>query len=215
MKGLGLAGFAVALLALAGCKAAGPSERAGLNVREDADRVVLHWNGQVEAPMRDRFAEALEKFENDPRRIVISLNSPGGSVAHGHEVIRVIRKASRERAIDTLVEAGKSCASMCVPIYLVGAERFAQPAAKFMFHEVSFQLKPGMDRAVRDQLSNPAIRRMAVNHFTNELFEDDFGPRSIDARWLEEMRKKIRGRDVWLTAKQLMQQGSGVVDRLL
>ena len=28
------------------------------------------------------------------------------------------------------------------------------------------------------------------------------------------MRKKIVGRDVWLTGKQLMDQNSGVVDRL-
>lgn len=186
-----------------------------MNVREEADRVVLHWNGQVEAPMRERFEAAFQKFESDPRRLVISLNSPGGSVDHGHKVIKEIRKASRERAIDTVIEKGKSCASMCVPIYLVGAERFAHPAANFMFHEVSFRLPASADQAVRRQLSDPTIRKLAVNHFTNELFDDDFGPRSVDARWLKEMRRKIRGRDVWLTGTQLMQQGSGVVDKLL
>ena len=191
------------------------AERTGLTVREEPGRVVLHWNGGIEAPMRDRFAAAFEQFENDPRRIAISLNSPGGSVSHGHEVIREIRKASRERAIDTVVEAGKSCASMCVPVYLVGAERFANPSAKFMFHEVSFKLQPDTNAAVRRQLANPEVRRMAVNHFTNELFDDDLGPRSVDAAWLKAIRTKIRGRDVWLTGQQLMQQGSGVVDKLL
>ena len=207
-----MAGIGLAVFAVAACK---PSERSGLSVREDANRVVLHWNGEVEAPMRERFAEAFEKFGKDPRRLVISLNSPGGSVEHGHQVIREIRKASRERAIDTTVDKGKSCASMCVPIYLVGAERFAHPAANFMFHEVSFRMPAQMDQTVRRQLSDPKIRKMAVNHFTNELFEDDFGPRSVDARWLNEMRGKIRGRDVWLTGNQLMQQGSGVVDKLM
>ncbi len=220
MKIYWILGVAVGLfLGLTGLVVRGqPSTRAdrvGLTVHEEPGRVVLHWNGSIEKPMRDRFAEAFERFENDPRRLIISLNSPGGSVTHGHDVIREIRKASRERAIDTIVTAGRSCASMCVPIYLVGAERFANPSSKFMFHEVSFKLNADTNAAVRRQLANPEVRRMAVNHFTNELFDDDLGPRSVDAAWLKAMRTKIRGRDVWLTGQQLMQQGSGVVDKLL
>jgi hypothetical protein len=104
---------------------------------------------------------------------------------------------------------------MCVPIYLVGAERTANPRAKFMFHEVRLMLRADTDPAVREALSHPGVHKMAVNHFTNQLFGDDIGPRSVDAKWLEQMRKQIKGRDVWLTGRQLMEQGSGVVDKLL
>lgn len=220
MRVLVLAVVALLVAAFSGGKSRLPSMPAGLSLRQEADRVVVQWNGPVEAPMRERFAEAFEQLENDPRRIVISLHSPGGSVAHGREVIKEIRIASRARQIDTIIEAGRFCASMCVPIYLVGAERLAHPAARFMFHEASFRLSPDQQRALQDlkrsapQLNVEAMQKTAITQVTNELFDDDFGPRSIDARWLEKMRSSIRGRDVWLTATQLVQQGSGVVDKL-
>jgi ATP-dependent protease ClpP protease subunit len=212
MKATFLAALALGVLALAGCKPAGPT---GLSVREEPNRVVLKWNGEVESPMLERLEQAFEKFENDPRQLVLMLNSPGGSVEHGRDVMKLIHKVSRERAIDTHVAAGHSCASMCVPIYLVGAERTAHASAKFMFHEVRIQLRADADRAVRQILSQPGVHKMAVNHFTNQLFDDDLGPRSVDAKWLQQMRTKIRGRDVWLTGRQLMEQGSGVVDKLM
>jgi ATP-dependent protease ClpP protease subunit len=212
MKAGILAVLGLSLLALAGCKPAGPK---GLSLREEPGRIVVIWNGAVEAPMHDQLEATFAHYENDPRQIVLALNSPGGSVQHGRDVMRLIHKVSHDRAIDTHVDAGNICASMCVPIYLVGAERSAHKAAKFMFHEVRFALRADTDQATRRQLSDPTIHRMAVNHFTNQLFGDDIGPRSVDAKWLEHMRSKIRGRDVWLTGRQLMEQGSGVVDKLL
>jgi ATP-dependent protease ClpP protease subunit len=216
-----LAVFALCLLAFAGGKASSSagfslaSRSSGLSVQQEPSRIVLKWSGEVEHPMRDRLAEAFEKFEDDSRQLVLVLNSPGGSVQHGREVMQLIHKVSIERAIDTHVDAGAICASMCVPIYLVGAERTANPRAKFMFHEVRLMLRADTAPAVREALSHPGVHKMAVNHFTNQLFGDDIGPRSVDAKWLEQMRKQIKGRDVWLTGKQLMEQGSGVVDKLL
>jgi Clp protease len=212
MKASILAALALGFLALGGCK---PSSPAGLSVKEEPGRIVLKWSGEVEQPMRDKLAEAFAKFEDDPRQLVLVLNSPGGSVQHGREVMQLIHKVSIERAIDTHVDAGAICASMCVPIYLVGAERSANPRAKFMFHEVRLMLRADTAPAVRDALSRPGVHKMAVNHFTNQLFGDDIGPRSVDAKWLEQMRRQIKGRDVWLTGRQLMEQGSGVVDKLL
>ena len=192
----------------------------GLTVRQEPDRVVLQWSGPVQAPMSDRFRDAFRELENDPRRLVISLNSGGGEVEHGHAVIREIRAASRERQIDTMIEAGKMCASMCVPIYLVGAERIASPTARFMFHEALFRVRPAPERERRD-LKKPTpkatttyVRNAATTRITDELFDEDMGPRSVDARWLRDMRAKIRSRDVWLTGRELVNQGSGVVDKL-
>ena len=193
-------------------------EAQGLTLRQEPDRVVLQWSGPVQPPMSDRFTAAFRQLEDDPRRIVISLNSPGGLIEHGQQVMHVIHMASRDRQIDTLVEAGKMCASMCVPIYLVGAERMAHPAARFMFHEASFlsgpKALPPLGARTRDQQLIERARKAAVTQLTDNLFDDDMGPRSVDARWLNNMRAKIRGRDVWLTGRQLVDQGSGVVDKL-
>lgn len=201
--GLGIA--ALFALCVAGAPSKGIRQAPGLTVKNEPAQVVLSWNGAVEAPMLQRFQEAFDHLEDDQRPILISLNSPGGFVEHGRDIMNLIHKQSRNHTINTIVEAGHSCASMCVPIYLVGETRMAHPAAKFMFHEASFKSK-----AVPSQ-----FYRAAVNKVTDRLFDDDIGGRSVDGKWLTGMRERVRGRDVWLTGRQLMDQGSGVVDKLL
>ena len=191
----------------------------GLSVRQEANRVVMVWNGAVEPPMKQRFEEAFAKLGRDPKRVLISWNSPGGRVDHGHEVFDVIQAAARVHYVDTTVGAGQICASMCVPLYLSGMERTAHPNARFMFHEVILKLKPEAERAVRQlQTIAPGLvagaRKEAVNQFTDRLFEDGFESK-LDNRWLANLRKRIRGRDVWLTGRQLVEEKSGVVDKLL
>lgn len=193
----------------------------GLTVRDDAEKIVMHWKGPIAAPMHERLEEVFQRFEGDERRIVISLDSPGGSVDHGRQIMTLIHAQSHHRNIDTLVTKGSICASMCVPIYLTGFERGAHPNAKFMFHEATIRFKPEAQRALQDlQRASPrldvaGIRKHVATRVTDELFEGDIGHRGVDARWLTTMRDKIRGRDVWLTGRQLMDQGSGVVDKLL
>lgn len=193
-------------LGLALARGATSFGQGALVVKQEPDRVVLHWSGAVQEPMLERFTQAFRQFEGDPRRLVISLNSLGGLVEHGRDVMRLVHNESRKRQIDSVVESGKVCASMCVPIYLVGAERWAGPAAKFMFHEASF----GGRRP-----PNSAYAGAVLSKVTDQLFEDDIGDRSVDNRWLTQMRQRIRSGDVWLTGRQLMDQGSGVVDKLL
>lgn len=200
--GLGVAAFFA--LCVAGAPSKGIQQRPGLTMQQEPTRVVLKWNGAVEAPMLQRFQEAFEQLEEDERPILISLNSPGGFIEHGRDIMSLIHKQSRNHTINTIVEAGNSCASMCVPIYLVGETRMAHPAAKFMFHEASF----------RSSTIPRQFHGAAVKVVTDRLFEDDIGGRSVDGKWLSQMRERVRGRDVWLTGKQLMEQGSGVVDKL-
>jgi len=198
----------------------GTSMPAGLTVAQEPNRIVLRWNGSIEAPMRDKIAEALETYENDPRSIVLSLNSNGGSVQHGRDVVKVLRKASYARAIDTMVEQGSICASMCVPIYLVGAERHAHPAARFMFHKTSLRLSADDQRRLQELsqqtgLSQAEIKRKVIEMSTDDLFEIDIGMRAVDKRWAETIRQRIQKGDVWLNGKQLVEQGSSIVDKLL
>ncbi len=72
--------------------------------------------------MAQQIEAAIRKFDKDPRRLVVTLNSPGGSIGHGHEVMAIIRDAAQLRPIDTHVDNGGSCISMCVPIFLLGAQ---------------------------------------------------------------------------------------------
>jgi ATP-dependent protease ClpP protease subunit len=165
--------------------------------------------------MRDQFVTAIGKYKADKRHLVIVLNSPGGSIAHGREVMEAIRKAAQVRPIDTLIEKGGVCASMCVPIYLIGATRTADPGAHFMFHEASLKLPEGKEISKIDRETIAPIRKTFEGLATDDLFLRDIGTQRVDARWLANMRTKITGRDIWLTGRQLVDEGSGVVDALV
>ncbi len=192
--------------------------RQSLSVSEDKERVVLAWSGPVQEPMSERIAAALERYKADPRLLVLMLNSPGGSIEHGRKVIAVMR--ARKRPVNTLVQKGGVCASMCVPIYLSGTQRMADPEARFMFHQA--RLSSSVTQRVKQQgLSDDDKARFtkAVKEFeadaTDELFREDIGIRGVNTAWAEKMRGRIAGRDLWLSGQQLMDEGSGVVDRLI
>lgn len=189
-----------------------------LSVSEEPDRIVLGWSGPVQEPMRERLAAALDRYKADPRRLVLILNSPGGSVEHGRTVVAAIR--SRARAIDTVVEKAGVCASMCVPIFLAGRERKADPEAYFMFHQVS------LNRSAKEDLKRREVsdaERAVVSEMvktletaiTDDFFQSDFGIRGVNPAWLAMMRRRIAGGDVWMSGQQLVDEGSGVVDSLV
>ena len=143
-------------------------------VREEPTRIVLTWSGPVAEPMRDDVSAALDRFKADRRRIVIALNSPGGSIAYGRTVAAAIHSASQVHSIDTLVEQGGVCASMCVPIYLAGAQRLAHPAARFMFHMAS--LEPAAPVPARDdEVAVSQYRKIIETVVTDDLYETDIG----------------------------------------
>jgi hypothetical protein len=208
------AALLIAKSELAPSSAVGP-ETQKLTVREEAGRIVLAWSGPIAKPMGNYIAAAIDRFKADPRRLVVSLNSPGGSIGHGHEVMSVIRDAARRRPIDTKVEKGAACASMCVPIYLLGAERTADPAAHFMFHQASFAPSAEREEGKSAPAVAPAYRKVIEAIVTDGFYKNDIGQQRVNAQWLREMRTKIVDREIWVTAQQLVDAGSGVVDALV
>lgn len=180
--------------------------RGTLTVTEANGEVVLNWRGSVEAPMRRKLQEAFETYGAGNPRFVISLTSPGGSLQHGAEVIRLIRREQQTHAVDTIVEGRNICASMCVPIYLAGQQRSASPSARFMFHEVQFR------DAATDKIDKVPAR--AIAQATDSFFARYFLPAGVDPAWVADMREKVRGRDVWRRADQLVEERAGIVKRL-
>lgn len=196
-----------------------PSERPETTVVEKPQHIVLRWKGEIGEDTVSTFREALAPYASDKRKLLISLNSGGGMVKAGAELIGFIRDLQRVREVDTVVENGSMCASMCVPVFLTGEERFAEPKARFMFHEVSFKVTPEMTRLLRDierKMPNRLrgnVRSMLVTHVTDDFFATFLEPRGVDGKWIANIRNRIRGgRDVWLTAAQLKEQNTGVVD---
>jgi ATP-dependent protease ClpP protease subunit len=194
------------------------ASRQTLSVSEEPSRIVLGWSGPVREPMSERVAAAFDRYKADQRRLVLILNSPGGSIEHGRRVVAAIR--ARGRAIDTLVQKAGVCASMCVPIFLAGTKRMADPEAIFMFHQAS--LNSSVSENIKRQefsASEEAIFSQAVKAIetqaTDDFFRNDIGIRGVNMVWLARMREKISGRDVWMSGQQLVDEGSGIVDRLI
>jgi ATP-dependent protease ClpP protease subunit len=191
--------------------------RQTLSISEEPDRIVLGWSGPVQEPMSERITAALDRYKADPRRLVLVLNSPGGSVEHGRKVVAMIR--THGRAIETFVDKAGVCASMCVPIFLTGARRIADQEAYFMFHQVS--LTSARDNMKRPEL-NPSEKALLADtvktieaHVTDDFYRSDIGIRGVNAVWLARMREKIAGGDVWMSGQQLVDESSGIVDNLI
>src|SRR3954451_24572399 len=150
--------------------------RQTLSIKEEPDRSVLGGSGPVQEPMSERVAAAFDRYKADRRRLVLILNSPGGSIEHGRKVVAAIR--ARDGAIDTFVQKAGVCASMCVPIFLAGRERVADPEAYFMFHQVSLSFD-GKDNTKRPTFSETEkalysdIVKSVETRATDDFFRSD------------------------------------------
>ena len=166
----------------------------------------LRWTGRIDAPMASRIAEAFEKHRN-VRGVALSLSSPGGDLDHGAEVIRVLRKIGATHTLETIVEAGSKCASMCVPIYLQGQRRTAAADASFMFHEVSFR-----EHFSKSDLDVPEAAKGSA---TDQLFSKYFKAAGVPEAWILNVRTEMSGgHDVWKTASELLDENAGIVQQV-
>lgn len=180
-----------------------------LDVRPEPESSTLYlrWRGKVDSPMAQRIAEALDKHSGDSSRIVLSLSSPGGSLEHGAEVIRLLRRVGDRRRVETIVEGRGICASMCVPVYLQGEVRRASANARFMFHEVS----------IRESFSDDKIDvpERIIGGATDRFFSRYFLPAGVPEDWVRQVRRDITGGvDVWKSARELLDENAGIVQRI-
>ncbi|KHD88922.1 MAG: hypothetical protein OM95_05445 [Bdellovibrio sp. ArHS] len=138
----------------------------------------------------------------DPaKEVLLHLNSPGGLVDEGLEAIQIIKQQKEKgRVVETTVENGDKCGSICVPIYVQGKNRYAGEVAAFMFH------------GARPWHSNIPNKRK-----TEELL-NKFVEAGVSEAWL----KKLFGLGVfsepgeyWVSGKELSAERSNVVTELI
>jgi ATP-dependent protease ClpP protease subunit len=180
-----------------------------LEVREPAAGgvVYMRWRGRIDAPMESRIAEAFERHRDDGSKFILALSSGGGSLDHGARVVRLLRKIGDAHGLETVVESGRYCASMCVPIYLQGQHRTAAANAKFMFHEVSFK-----EYLASEDSDVPQSAKVSE---TDRLFNDYFKPAGVPDAWISKVRADMAGgSDIWKTARELIDENAGVVQQV-
>lgn len=98
------------------------------------DTVVLRFRGTIEAPMAADLGSIWSGLRPRYKRLLLDLDSPGGSLAETEKVVSVIADIRREARIDTLVRHGAMCASACVAIFVQGEDRAAGGASVWIFH---------------------------------------------------------------------------------
>ena len=177
-----------------------------LEVSTDGSRDTLYlaWSGKIAPPMREKIAAAVAEHGAGRRTVILSLNSPGGLLGYGDSVNALLREIAATHTLETTVETGNACASMCVPVYLQGEVRRASGRSRWLFHEVRRHdvLKDGPED------TRPEVRRA----LTDKLFDTYFVPAGIPPGWIRDIRGQMQGgTDVWRTGAQLIEQQAGIV----
>lgn len=177
-----------------------------LEVRPSRDENELHlfWRGKIETPMAERIADAFGKQGASKRRVLLSIHSPGGALDHGAKVVKLLREIAATHDLETRIDSGKSCASMCVPVYLQGTRRSASEDARFMFHEVSFHEELGEEKS--------DVPEAARSSATDRLFTKYFAPAGVPSDWIAKVRTQMTGgNDIWKTGRELLDENAGIV----
>jgi membrane-bound ClpP family serine protease len=171
------------------------------------DRVVFSWQSAVELPMALRMHDAFEEWKEKVRVIVLDLNSPGGSLREGSEVIAVVDQMKKTHQVITFVGQGHLCASMCVPIYLQGQKRVAAASSKWMFHE---PIK--VDFFTDEKVKEPEFERQAT---ARKFFDRYFKNSEISQPWRQKLLKQMQGgKEVWRTGRQLFDENSNIIQQV-
>ncbi len=167
--------------------------------------LIVAWTGRVELPMHTLLARAFDKWRSRSERILLQLNSPGGSLREGGDVIELLQRIKHTHKLDTYVASRAICMSMCVPIFLQGDNRIAAPDARFMFHEPKRYFDDGSEAKGFSFEREALTRRFFNKYFVNS---------PMDAQWRGQLEKDWIGKDIFMSGAQLLEDGSNIVTRL-
>lgn len=166
----------------------------------NAGSVYLRWDGTIAAPMAGEIEKAFEAFKSSRRRFVLVLNTGGGSVREGEKVIELLQRMRKTHRVDTAVERGGRCGSMCVPIYLQGETRFGARASAWLFHEITL---PGSLFGKQRRVEGGYMR----------LIEKYWIPAGVPRAWIDRMLKQAEGYDYWQTGDNLIADQTNIITR--
>jgi hypothetical protein len=163
--------------------------------------IVFAYTGPVVHPMRQEIEEAWVRHRGTVSKVILDLNSPGGSNTHGVEVIRLLEEIRGSVSLVTAVRNGALCASMCIPIFMQGDSRVASPASAWMFHGSSHAF------------SNVPVPLPTLSYLA--LLKDR-GASEVFLRSLEERRYVLDPGQFWLSGHELSEvHKAGIITRLL
>ncbi|MCB1486496.1 MAG: hypothetical protein KDJ88_03445 [Bauldia sp.] len=102
------------------------------------DTLVIRLVGRIDVATATEIATAWSERPDGISRLLLDIESPGGSLAATEDVIRALAAIREQARIDTLVRHGAMCASACVAVFMQGEDRAAGGASVWMFHGVCY-----------------------------------------------------------------------------
>ena len=174
------------------------NKRGGLVGRARISRsgdLVIRWKGPIAKGMANFIAQSFRRYGDSARHVYLSLDSSGGSVAEGESVIQTLRSIRRTHSLATIVNRGKRCLSMCVPIFLQGERRIGTRASLWLFHEVTRRARDG--------------KRHLNRETTIRLMQRYFVGAGLSIKWLKSLSEIMRQRDIWQTGDDLAKSKAG------
>jgi hypothetical protein len=160
-------------------------------------RLEIDWSGLIVAGVADELRASVAKYGTAVKRVVLFLDSAGGRVDEGDRVIAVLNEIKQSHRLATVVPHGKLCASMCIPIFLQGDDRFSARASLWIFHEVS---QPQANGGQRTDMTE-----------TWRLFRKYYGSAGVSMHWLKSIAPMIKGADLWQTGGDLIDAKTGII----
>jgi len=157
----------------------------------------IEWSGLIVAGVADELRTSVAKYGTALKRVVLFLDSAGGQVDEGDRVIAVLNEIKQGHRLATVVPHGKLCASMCIPIFLQGDDRFAARASLWIFHEAS---QPQANGSQRTDMTE-----------TWRLFRKYYGSAGVSMHWLKSITPMIKGADLWQTGGDLIDAKTGII----
>lgn len=195
---LGLLGAAIPGAALAGIDVLTDAD----NPTIAADSLVVRLTGPILSPMARDLAAAWQASGDGRARLLIDLDSPGGSLVEAEAIIAALAAIRTEARVDTLVRHGALCASACITVFVQGEDRAAGGASAWLFHG-----------ACRDPGSN--VPSLALT----ERYLDILREAGVDDRFLCDLVAEgyvTTPGQLWLSGYELVHvHEAGIITRLL
>lgn len=152
--------------------------------------------GGIGVVTADEFNEAMDSIP-EGEKVVLNLDSRGGYNAVADEMeARILQERAQGRRIDTWVQPGSECGSICVFLFMLGENRRASGATTWYFHPVT------------DVYTNAPVPDL-----TRELLQrlESLGVSGEFLNYLEEQGVFTTPGQYWLTGFELMQLGSNII----
>ena len=195
--------FFIFLLVLTKTSFAGILYRSvGINffVIENDKEFILQLHDVIQHPAAVEFQDSYV-FLSKTKPVIIDLNSGGGSIEEGNKIIAFVEKLKSEGFdVQTRVQNGRMCGSMCVPVFLSADIRQAGEVSAFMFHGVTV----GWSTVPNKEKTLDLFKYMKGRGLTEE-FEKFL--------WDEEALS-VPG-EYWLSGSEMMSLNTGVITSVL